>query len=469
MGQVLVKFDNQLSQSDIIIPIMNSSHDEMGQYYTGNQPGIQQSLIHGIQAPLIQINDIVIDYSDVLYFELKSDNVLPTLMLRVLDRKKLITSISTPGVDNTIRVQILPKFDDKYKKINLTFSILRFELNQNMIIINAKYKAPQLTSSKLKSFGKLNTYALFEKIAMDTQLGFATNIEASDLDNRYVYCMNISYLKLLDREIKKSGYDMQILDYWIDWWNNIVLTDMYDRYNTIEPDENMKIWLAARSNAILEGEQIESYETVALFNNHPLNQNTELFVKDYKIISNTSQYENEGSDNVFGIYEINRREHTDHLIMDGDKHNDVVSKLEYTGELYGDYNYALQERKRRTFLKKINTNQNIEITLNTPILGVMRGDKINFTWFVNDTYSQIFKDNLAEAGVIIDNANILTNAPIIEQDIPNDNIYAGQFIVDKSISGQYLVTKNVMIFENQTWYYKLTLARPTADVPKIIN
>lgn len=468
MPQIEVKFDHKLKLSDIIIPLTNSSPDESGEYYKDNQQEIQQTSIYGIQTPLIMVNNIVVDFTDIISFELRCDDSLPQVEMVVADRKKLIQSIDTPGVDNELRVQILPKFEDKYKKINLSFFIVDFEIEGNKIKIQGEYKNPKLTSSNIKCFGKINTYNLFEKIAIETDMGFASNIASNDSDSRYVYCQNTPYIKTLREEIAKSGYDLQILDYWIDWWNNIVLVDIYDRYNTVEPEENIQIWVASQNNEVEEGKTVEAVQAPAILNNHPANKRTELHVESYQIISSPGAIVSDGSDNVCTVYEMNKKEYMDHLIMDGDKQKDVVTKFEYNGEVYGDHNYLLQGRKRKSFLKKIKSNDTVEITLTTPLLGIMRGNKVNFVWYINDSRFQTLKQNIVEGGI----ANDVTesNIPLNDNTDEGESINtAGEFIIDDSISGQYLVTKSIIKWSDKKWNYILTLSRPTSDKPKLIN
>lgn len=467
MSQIEVKFDHKLKLSDIIIPLTNSSPDESGEYYKDNQPEIQQTSVYGIQTPLIMVNNIVVDFTDIISFELQCDDSLPQVEMVVVDRKKLIQSIDTPGVDNELRVQILPKFEDKYKKINLTFFIVDFEIQGNKIKIQGEYKNPKLTSSNIKSFGKINTYDLFEKIAIETDMGFASNIASNDSDSRYVYCQNTPYIKTLREEIAKSGHDLQILDYWIDWWNNIVLVDIYDRYNTIEPEENIQIWVASQNNEVEEGKTVEAVQAPAILNNHPANKRTELYVESYRIKSATGATVSDGSDNVCAVYEMNKKEYMDHLIMDGDKQKDVVTKFEYNGEVYGDHNYLLQGVKRKSFLKKIKSNDTVEITLTTPLLGIMRGNKVNFVCYMNDSRFQTLKQNMVEGGIV--NEATESNIPLNDNSGEESINTAGEFIIDDSISGQYLVTKSIIKWRGKKWNYVLTLSRPTSDKPKLIN
>lgn len=466
MSLIQVKFDHNIKQSDIIIPLTNSSHEEAGNAYVNNQPEIQQTSVYGIMSPLIMVNNIVVDFSDVLDFELKCVDVTPTVQMTVLDRYKLITILDTPGVDNELRVQILPRFDNIYKKINLTFFITNFQIRDNYITIKGEYKLPVFFSSNIKSFGEIDTYELYESIAIETGLGFASNIEKSGLDKRWIYCDNKTYSKLLSNEIKRSGYDNQILDYWIDWWNNLVLADIYERYNAIDKDEDMQIWISGQNYEVSEGIEITPQQSVASLNNHPSLKFSELYVKEYKIINNPGSNIYLGTDKIYSIYEMNKTEHMDHMIMDGDVKKDIISHYEYMGEMYGDYNYLLSDRKRSDFLQKIKTNETIEVTINTPLLGLMRGNRVNFLWYINDSRVDGIHSKLNENGVL---NNPSTNIPLSSADNIIDKSPDGNFVLDHSISGQYLITGCRMKFSNKMWDYSIVLSRPTSAKPNIIK
>ena len=188
MGQIFLEFDNTLKQSDIIIPLVASSKDEAGEDFENNKTEIQQTSVFGIQSPLISIGNIVIDFDDIDEFSLKSEGVLPELSMTVLDKYDLISSIDTPGMDNEVRIQILPQFDEAYKKINLTFFIDDMVvMGDQMINFRCSYKLPKFTGSNFKSFGKLCTYDLCTTICNETGLGFATNVPRNEDDLRYIY------------------------------------------------------------------------------------------------------------------------------------------------------------------------------------------------------------------------------------------------------------------------------------------
>lgn len=466
MSTIQVKFDNTLKQSDIIVPLIHSSKSEAQESYEPNQSERQQTLVYGIQSPLIMINNIVVNFLDVISFELLCESVMPEAHIVVHDRYKLTSIIDSPGIDNELRIQILPKFENKYKKINLTFYITNMKNNNNIIHITGEYKMSKFISSNIKSFGLISTYKLFEAIAQETGMGFASNV-ADDNQQRYIYCPNKSYKELLRNEITFSCNETQIYDYWIDWWNNLILADIFERYNATDKDEDMQIWIAGQNKEVSEGSEIQPIQAVATLHNNPSLKNTELHVADYKICTSPGPQMSKGTDRVFSVYEFSKTEYLDYLIQDGDTKKDIFAKYEYLGEVYDDHNYLLSSKKYDTFKQKIQSNETIEITLKTPLLGIMRGNRVNFLWYTNDSVVEGTQKTLEENECI--DPNPQTNIPITEDDNIENTVHDGEFVLDKSVSGQYLVTKCAMKFKDSNWNYVVTLSRPSSDKPKLIN
>ena len=464
MSQIIKEFDNKLNKSQIIVPLLSSSKAEGGDnYIDSNLTDVAQTSVFGIQVPLIMINNTVIDFDAVKYFNLKSEGKLPELNIVVEDKYQLINNIDKPSNDNEIRVQILPKFDNAYKKIDLTFYISNIRVNGSLIRLSGSYKLSSLTSSKFMSFGEIDTYNLFKTAATDTGLGFASNIVASD-DSRYMYCDNKSWLELLDDEIQYSSTNECIIDYWIDLWDNINLVDIKERYNTVDSDDDLMIWITGQTRETTVDIEIVPQKINAVINNHPGNSGSELFVKNYEIINNPGSQISKGSDKLYGIYEENKDEYLDHLLQDGDVKNDIFAKYEYLGENYGDYNYLLSKYIRSGFIQKINTEK-IKVTLQSPLLGLMRGHKVNFIRYVNDDKVESKMKALEEAEVI--DRNIDSNISLSEYENTEDS-GNGQFRVDKTVSAQYLIHAVDIIYNNNSWDYVLTLIRPTSTKPNII-
>lgn len=468
MSQILVKNDPSITKPEIIIPLTNSSPEEMGDEYIKNQGEIQQTSIYGIVSPLIQINNITINFDEVQAFELSSAGVTPTVRIICVNKNNFLSTLDRPGNDNELIVQIIPPFDNVYKKINLVFYINKIKNLGGNIEVSGIYKSPSLFETRYKSFGKINTYDLFNLISNDTKLGFASNVAGSDKSNRYIYCNDINYKSLLSREVI-SDNERCIYDWWVDLWDYINLVDIYDRYTTIDTGEDMDIWISAQRGDITEGVKQIPHKVKAEINNHPISKPGDLYVESYKTFNKPGKNVYEGSDKVYSIYTMSDSDYSDHLIQDGSIKEDIYKHYEYLGEVYGDYNYFLSHVEREAFLQKIKTTA-IEVTLNHPIISLYRGRKVDFIWYINDSKYQENISALKDQGIL--NDDIKSNIPL--NDDP-DNEYRsnykhkdGEFVIDKSVSGQYLITKYTLKYLGGHWKTILTLNRPPIQ-NKILN
>ena len=72
MSAVILEFDNTLEKSDIVMPLISSSKDEAGDDYMNTATDKAQTAVFGIQVPLIMINNTIIDFDAIQYFNLKS-------------------------------------------------------------------------------------------------------------------------------------------------------------------------------------------------------------------------------------------------------------------------------------------------------------------------------------------------------------------------------------------------------------
>ena len=266
---------------------------------------------------------------------------------------------------------------------------------------------------------------------------------------------------MLSREITHSVTDYQVLDFWIDFWNNLNLVDIYERYNSIDPDSELMIWVSHHIDENREGGEIKPIQLNATLTNHPSAQATELFTPKYDVKNKTGSQLSRGTDKLYACYSLNNQEYTDRLMQDGDVHKDIFTRYEYLGEVYGDYDYLFAEKARQALIQKINS-ESIEVTTNTPILGLMRGGKVNFAWYVNDSILDMKTESLQSEKQLND---IQTNVPMdTEGEEGADN-----FKLDKVVSGQYLITACNIKFSNYKWEFILTLNRPAKDKPNYIK
>ena len=155
-------------------------------------------------------------------------------------------------------------------------------------------------------------------------------------------------------------------------------------------------------------------------------------------------------------------------MIDGDAKKDVLVNFDYIGENYAEHNYLKQKCLRSAFFQKVNS-EGIKITLNTPLLGLNRGDKMNFIWYVNDSAKYERIAELDDIGVIYPYEDVDINIPIPNSKEGVENPDNGIPIVDRAISGQYLITGTELEYSDQRWKYNLILRRPADQKPKILR
>ena len=96
----------------------------------------------------------------------------------------------------------------------------------------------------------------------------------------------------------------------------------------------------------------------------------------------------------------------------------------------------------------------------------MRGCKVNFTSYYNDSMLKNKYTTLEEDGVINDVQTTTNQGDEINDDAKSD---AGVFSVDKAVTGQYLIIGCDIKYSDNKWNCELLLSRPADQKPKFIN
>lgn len=459
MAQIQVKFDPTLDKRTIEMPLQTSSPEEAGESYTENKVDVMQTSVFGVLVPLVKINNTIIDFDGIYDFRLESAGPVPTVSVSFIDKYDLVKHFSTPSNDNYMIVQILPPFDEAYKKINLEFYISKIDIYGNDVTVQGAYKVPKLTESQFKAMGQVNTYELCSTVAKDSGLGFATNVE-NPQDSRWVYCNHTSYLDTLNHQIQLSGGSpTEIYDFWVDFWDYINLVNVYERYNSIDSEEDMQIWIGDTPlHDITEGHKITPYKTHCALTNNPVHSGLDFSIIDYSINNNSGIQMGGGTDHVYSIYDKELGEYKDVLVQDGDVKQDVFVKYEYVGETNGDYNYFLAEKLRQAYLQKMNS-ESLEVILNSPMLGIPRGSKVDVLIYENDTNLEMDTAAMKEAGALTEPE---TNIPV-DDGLDDEDFPEGQFRIQKNLSGQYYVLKTKIEYDGSEWRNTLTLIRPASS------
>ena len=107
------------------------------------------------------------------------------------------------------------------------------------------------------------------------------------------------------------------------------------------------------------------------------------------------------------------------------------------------------------FLSKLN-GQNIEVSLPRPMLGLMKGGKVNFYYYDINRY---ISQETAEG------AEISSNVKVPEDIITPDSKY----ILNKTVSGQYYIADVEIIYNQGSWSQWMKLGRYADEVNKYVE
>lgn len=449
-GGVILKFDPTIELPEIKQLLNNPSPEE--DPVDGDVTTMQQTKITGILAPLVKLGNTVIPFSAVGKMVL-TDDPYPRVSMSITDSFDLIKTFDKPTRDNKLQIQIVPTFDNAYKKINLTFWIEDLSFKGNQIFLRAVYNIPGFHDNVLKAYGEVTTYEFFEQVAKDLQLGFASNLESTD-DKRWIYVPNRKIYEAMTQECELGGGERQILSWWVDFWNCLNLVDIYERNNAI--DKGLQMWVLPRRFPETEtGENTEPIKMETIITNNEIFRDFQIFASRYTDKLSLVKI----TDKIVETYKIDEMEEDNFIIRDGDVNNDLFTNYEYGGENFGEYKYIKQKYCRDMWLSKVN-NSTIEVTLGQPCLGLMKGHKVNFYWYtVND-----FTKNTINDERVSGNIPLPEDADVDEStSLPIDN-QEDKMIIDKQVSGQYYITNTKISYEfdggSYNWYHTFTLSRP---------
>lgn len=471
MGMIKVIFDPQPPgtqiSNEISMPLTNPGYEEHIEGQAPNMADIDQSLVYGVRCPIISIEGFVISWQDIIEFEFHDDDHMPYMNCRVYDEKKIIRQllppVNAPGNNNTrIDVQILPPHD-QYKKIDCHFIMTNYYIGKNNeVSISAVYDLPDFTNINFKSFGELKLYELYVKMAQELKLGFATNAEEKE-DKRFMFCKYTSYKNLLDQETNNSGEEKLIYNWWIDPWHYLILEDIYDRYTVadnlnLEPDQF--IWISGQVKDQTCGADYEPLRVKAELTNLIGSEDTQVYVKKYRVINNVGSDLSAGTDKVYSTYSMKNKKYEDKLFIDSSEKL-PLKNLQYTGEVYGDYDYITNNLYHIPFYQKMN-KEIVEVDLPTPLLGLTRGHQLILSVYINDDAWDNTRVIMEKNDIIIPYTDIEpagNPVDLIHGDIESQEQH-DHFKLDKKISSQYLVIGNVYKYKKNQWTHTVKLVRP---------
>lgn len=459
---ITVQSDPSIELPEIKVFLSDPSPDETDEDVKDSD--MRQTKTQGIAVPLVRVNGLSVPFNLVEYMYLSCDK-FPMVKIGIMDQMDLFSTFDKPGKKRELQVQIIPSFDNAYKKINLPFYITSFHKDEfsDVISISGTYSVKGMWETVVKSYGEITTYEFFKQVAADLGLGFCSNLSGTD-DKRWIYVPSEKITSALSREADFGGSDADgnksvVLDWWIDYWNCLNLVDISERANTIDDKDSMKIWITNTLRPETdEAAPNEPVQSEAMITNHIALRNTQVYCSKYSNVF-TASTGLSGQDRYIEYFDSSEDRVNSLWMKDEDAGNDIFSKYDYIGENFGEYQYLTQQQFKTLNMMKLN-GEKYSVDLFSPVFGLTRGSKVNFYWYdVNP-----LTDSLKYADL---ESNIPLPEDITEKEEGDDFDPAtaeDEQILNRQVSGQYYIASSEFIYDYNdggfNWQHRLTLTRP---------
>lgn len=470
----IVYHDPSIS-ADVISKVYTPQYNESDTNLVSPRKEYSNERLDGVSFPVIKINNINIDLSNIVYFKIDSKGFVPTLVLTIYDYNNLIKFKDMPGMNNVITVY-LGSLNNDYKGIKLNFYITNVNVFGDKITYNGIYKLFKLKNSQLKSIvhsgcskcktsstSKLNTFEYLHDIALDCGLGFAATDKCKDINDRLSRILiSQNYEDFIEQQIQFSGVDENsIFDCWIDFYNYLVLVNVSWVLNENNDPNCLSIYAELGVDSYDETMPIpKTKEVVRTINNSNELGISNLLIESYENIVKNNNIVNYGNlktlyclkpegnngNNSINTFQIQTIEDS----IDGKHIEDY--EIKKTCDIifdFNDYNINKQKIIRTDFLNK-KRSKILKVKLQKINYGLTRGMLVNVCIF---EYDPVLKREILYSYENINGENDKINIPnmTLPEGITIEEIINSSKIglVDFSKSDQYYID-GVEIIYNQS-------------------
>jgi hypothetical protein len=340
--------------------------------------------------PFVWYNTYQISYTDISYFQLSTDGLMPVVKIIFNDSANLMKDKGMPLDDSKIKIFINPR-NKNLKPILLEFKITVFKVNGGTYTLAGILDVNKLYVKEFKSFKSTTSYQALQSIFREMGLGFNTNID--DTNDSMTWINTGERVYNFINSILETSYksDESFLLGYIDYYYHFNYVDIEKELN-----RNLKEELGISSFGLEEAAQIKDKEKLAslFLTNDRTRENSNTYISNYRIINNSTNisilegyltkvkyYDDINKDLlVFDVDSITSQ--GDKIILKGAPQNEDFFRnninLKYVGKLdidntHRNYNYSyIQNIRNITDLQKIS----LAIELSTPNFNLYRFQKV---------------------------------------------------------------------------------------------
>jgi hypothetical protein len=430
---------------------------------------ISQSIIKliGDAFPAIKINDRIIDYYEIEYFELNCENKIPTITLLLnFQADKTFAFKDVPKDGDLLNLFIASK-SDKLKPIRNDYVIRdvqiigsdnSFIFSKMFVKITGDIYIPKFYEPITKSI-KDTSFNALQKIAKEIELGFNSNVENTN-DKQIWIAPSVSYYEYINN-ICDHAYkdDKSFFTWFIDIYYNINFVEVNKEITDFDKNKIFKqITQNSDFFSINFDEKIKKGITDKILSNHPNISNKNNYISDYNLINNTRniidivgyrwynnlyEHDNVKFWNIFTEPLITEGAEKEKILLRGRPKDDSY-KINYKNEWMG-IQYSLPNHnvhKNYLISKTINKMNNLELekmyincVINKLNLNFIKYENIPIVLFItkNSQNSEIIKTEKEKEELKKEN--------IDPQDVGTLNRF---------YSGNYIMTGFKIIYEKIT-------------------
>lgn len=405
--------------------------------------------------PLVKIGGQIIEGKSIISLNLYNDQFLPRILMNFKDSSGKLLDELYP-LDNSIISTFIQSSVDNLMPIRMDFKITSFtpmktkqgDNNDVVISLNGILNVDNLYSSPFASYDD-TTYNILKKIASESKLGFASNIE--ETNDKMVWINPADQIMLFIQKIVKFSFKTieTFLYTYVDFYYNLNYVDIETALSEDIKDQKAYTNSKYITNKNTNQSDLEKIDDLVLLN-HPENIDSPFYINKYEI-SNTSMGVNLDIGYLYysTYYDINGNTlynlKLDTITSPGTDGNNIIMKgnlgevseiqnmvvvNDYDGKIDTDnvhqyFLYAYQANERNLkYLQKIK----MKLTITSANFNIYRFQKLNVRLYRVNEFN---KNEEKEAEL-----KETLNSPAT----PQDNIIKDEDKMNQRLSGEWLIT-----------------------------
>ena len=388
-------------------------------YGTGTLPeaGIKALEQRGVEFPHITINECSFNQSEVQKMIIDCTNHIPRISLKLLltTSSKFLTE-SFPKDGDLISVFIRGK-DDLFKPIRNDYLITSVISNASAltesdgrglsISMEGELNIPGLYNQVLFA-KKGNSYQIMEHIAKELELGFATNIDATDDEMTWI-CSYETYLEFMKHVSGAAWKDkLSFFTFFIDVYYHLNFINVNSLINY-----NAEMLIALAETSIISSAETPIKTPMGLaekcFSNGPMYKASNFYIRNYKPINNSSNisknygyalnilfydFENKSNWQLQATNITTSGAEKDKLLLRGRPGEDFYNEQQnynYVGMLHNVHENFYLARAHNLMNNLEMDKLNVQIDTNRVNLNVYRYENMPCVFFITSDYDRINK------------------------------------------------------------------------------